>query len=337
MRRLSIIAKRVLSKVSGCYTIGANDGQRRERLAIVVDPALVIAEYEAQVRPGYWRSTPKEITQYLRVQLDRLKLGDNGKTVGSWRPLDFDSGVFGLSMGRIDWFAAINLQDVERGRLLQRLLADTDDEKIEQLSLRLSACDVQGIQLAESAGFRMVTVFTGLVYAGDSVVSTRPEVTIRSANLDDLDALRSITDESFTDGTRFHLDDGLASNAQELHRQWIKNCVNGQLADRVIVAEKDGHLVGYITGQADSTAAKFMGQARGAIGLFAVRPMARGRGVGASLLAAIINYFSDKCIKRIEVGTESTNSAAINVYIRAGFKIVQSNVTLHRWQTRQKK
>ena len=109
------------------------------------------------------------------------------------------------------------------------------------------------------------------------------------------------------------------------------------MADRVLVAENDGCLVGYITGQADAAAAKFMGQGRGVIGLFAVRPMARGKGVGTALLAAIINYFSDKCIKWIEVGTESTNSAAINAYIRAGFKVVQSNVTLHRWQTRHKK
>ena len=60
---------------------------------------------------------------------------------------------------------------------------------------------------------------------------------------------------------------------------------------------------------------------------------ARGLGIGRALLQAVLAELYKRGVERVEVGTESINSAAVNAYIAAGFKVVQSCLTLHRWRS----
>ena len=306
--------------------------QRADSASMSADQALLLAQYEALTRPDYWPVDVAGLAGYLQEQLNGDPCAVCDGVVGRWRRLDFDSQVFALPMGRIDWVAAADLAAAGRVEMLQRLVADADAQGVEQLSFRLSALDVPLLQACEAAGFRTMTVFTGLARRVADESAQPLAATLRPVQEGDLEDLRAITDEAFAEGTRFHLDHGLAAGAQRLHRRWVENCVNGQAADQVIVAADGAGVIGYITGQVDLRAEQMLGQPRGSIGLFAVRRAALGKGIGAALLAAILAYFADCGVEWVEVGTEATNNAAINTYTRAGFKVVQSCVTLHRWR-----
>ena len=155
---------------------------------------------------------------------------------------------------------------------------------------------------------------------------------LRRAEQGDLEDLRRITRESFAAETRFHFDLRLPSvDTERLHQCWIENCLEGKAADCVFVARIDGQVAGYITCQVDPAALPHLGQARGSIGLFAVDPEARGRGLGAGLLEGAQSWLVDQGVVRVEVGTESFNYGALHSYLRAGFRLVQSSFTLHRW------
>ncbi len=298
------------------------------------DALLTLADYEMQTRPDYWQVERAKAADYLRLQYaggEQVIIGD---AIGSCRALEFDTEIFGVSMGRIDWVAAQDLNAPERVAVLQFLLERAEQLGIEQLSFRLSALDVPLIHAAENAGFRLLTVFTGLCKAVPAKSALQSaEVELRPAQEVDLGTLLSITDEAFATGTRFHLDQRLMGKARHLHRRWIENCVNGVVADQVFVAEEQGGVIGYITARSDKLSAETMGKSMGTIDLFAVRRDARGKGVGTALLNAVNQYFADLGIERVDVGTESANNAAINAYVRAGFKVVQSCVTMHHWRS----
>jgi ribosomal protein S18 acetylase RimI-like enzyme len=292
----------------------------------------LLAEYELVVRPDYWQVDRAHLARYLQCQAGVCHWIERGAARGCWNRLDFDSQIYDLPMGRVDWIVAPELGDHTRVALLQELLCEADAAGVEQLSLRLSARDVQGVQWAEEAGFRVITAFVGLARYARAGVCPVDDIALRTATERDGAMLRAITDEAFTDGTRFHLDRRLAGGARELHRQWIDNCLSGAVADGVIVAEGNGEVVGYITYQINPHSAVELGQQRATIGLFAVCASARGRGVGRALLQAGLNDLSALGVERVEVGTESINSVAINAYVAAGFKVVQSCLTMHRWR-----
>lgn len=298
------------------------------------DTAQVLAEYERQTRPDYWQVDADRIADYLQCQYLGKPQVVCENAAGSWRALEFDTEVFAVPMGRIDWVAARDLYAPGRAEIFSQLLAEAKGRKIEQLSLRLSVLDVPLLHIAEDAGFRLLTAFVGLARPVGVVKNSLENIEMRPALDSDLPDLISITDEAFVVGTRFHLDPNMAYGAQTLHRRWIENCIDGLVADRVIVAIEDKLILGYITAQVDPLAKSALCQSRGTIGLFAVRKAARGRGIGAALLNAVNQYLTDLAVERVEVGTEASNSAALNAYMRAGFKVVQSCFTMHYWLNR---
>ena len=296
-----------------------------------------LAAYELLTAGDYWQVSQEQLAGYLQSKLeggDQEVVGGDETAVGVWRELDFDSRIFKRKMGRIDWGAAADLEAPGRERLLGRILEDAAARGVEHLTYRISALDPRMIQAAEAAGFRTTTVFVGLVkkIEGDG---DRADPRVRVAGPDDLEALQQITREAFARNTRFHFDPGLpATDTARMHQCWIENCLAGWAADMVLVAVENGRVVGYITGQVDSRARLHLGEARASIGLFAVATQARGQGLGRALLHAAQRWLGEHAVERAEVGTESINFSALQAYLRAGFRIVQSSLTLHRWAGR---
>ncbi len=297
-----------------------------------------LAEYELQVSPAYWLVDKEHLVNYLGAKvgagssllLDSESAAD-ASSVAIWRELDFDSEIYATRMGRIDWIAAEDLESQTRQKLLGLVIQQAEERGIQHLTFRINARDPHLVQLAEEAGFRMATSFVGLarLLNGKDLATAS---FLHCAEPGDLEALRRITREAFAAETRFHFDLRLPSAGTErLHQCWIENCLEGKAADCVFVARIDGQVAGYITCQVDPAALAHLGQARGSIGLFAVDPKARGRGLGAGLLEGAQAWLVDQGVARIEVGTESFNYGALHSYLRAGFRLVQSSFTLHRW------
>ena len=68
----------------------------------------------------------------------------------------------------------------------------------------------------------------------------------------------------------------------------------------------------------------------GIIDLFAVKRSWRGHGIGSRLLDAALSRLSSKT-SSVHVATQAQNIAAIRLYERKGFRIIDSEATLHKW------
>jgi len=84
------------------------------------------------------------------------------------------------------------------------------------------------------------------------------------------------------------------------------------LASVVTVAEMDGRIVGY---QLSTT--NLIG---GHLARLAVFPEFQGRGIGRTMVADVIQQFSDRRIFTISVNTQSDNLASLSLYEKLGFR-----------------
>jgi GNAT superfamily N-acetyltransferase len=177
---------------------------------------------------------------------------------------------------------------------------------------------------AEAAGFHLVDVRVELVRAlAPNPAASDPR--IRPAEARDLPALRAIARTSHRD-SRFYRDERFPRDrCDALYETWIEKSCQGRAAG-VLVADLDGTVGGYVTCELPSSAA-------GRIGLFAVAPAERGRGIGAALVASALDWLGARGAATVAVATQGRNVAAQQLYQAAGFRSAALRLWYHRWRT----
>ena len=89
----------------------------------------------------------------------------------------------------------------------------------------------------------------------------------------------------------------------------------------VLVAEGDGHLVGYAFVTIGSGYSSWdSGDRQAQLETLAVAPSARGRGIGTRLLAAVCERLADEGITRVVVSAACANHGPHRFYERHGFR-----------------
>ena len=125
--------------------------------------------------------------------------------------------------------------------------------------------------------------------------------------------------------SRFALDRNFPDGCfRTLYRNWIGNSLNGTMADAVIVAERHGNIAGMITISSSGDRAK--------IGLFCVQQNMRGRGIGISLLNDAKTWSHEQGCKSIEVTTQTENQAAMTIYQKSNFCLIDNYDVYHFWR-----
>jgi ribosomal protein S18 acetylase RimI-like enzyme len=129
--------------------------------------------------------------------------------------------------------------------------------------------------------------------------------------------------------TRFHADGHFdPARCDELYATWIERSVQGY-ATHVVVADRDGAAVGYITLHIDVDHAPAAGTAR--IGLFAVDERWRGQGIGRELLRHAAQILMEQGVGDTSVVTPGRNTGALKLYKSAGFRTTDVSLWYHRW------
>jgi dTDP-4-amino-4,6-dideoxy-D-galactose acyltransferase len=109
----------------------------------------------------------------------------------------------------------------------------------------------------------------------------------------------------------------------DMYRLWIRNSVNRQVADAVLVVRQSGKVVGMSTvGEKNR---------RGCIGLFAVDAALRGRHVGVSLAHAAQEWARRKGLRFAQVVTQETNVPACRLYEKCGYHVDKIEYFYHFW------
>lgn len=116
----------------------------------------------------------------------------------------------------------------------------------------------------------------------------------------------------------FHDKKLFARGGAKVYEQWLKNSFGKEGKFFAYVAN-----LGYCLFSADGKNC--------VIELIRVSDKARGKGIGKKLLKATEHFAHSKGLATLSVGTQLTNTGALNFYISCGQKIVRADSTYHLW------
>lgn len=236
----------------------------------------------------------------------------------AWRRLDWDSGFFGVPIGRIDLppDAAPGETAAAAGAAREAGLACLYAEAPFGSPLASAAARLPGAILTD--------VKTTLVRAVRSEEDrTLVEGVRLGAAAADRRRLMEIA-EQVSLKSRFRHDPRFGeAAARRLYREWLRRSIDEGYADEILVGGREGGAAGFVT-----LAAK---EGIPAIILFGVHAADRGRGWGGRLLLASAARAAAAGAARMSVVTQGHNVEALRAYIRNGFNIETANLFFHIW------
>lgn len=255
--------------------------------------------------------------------MKQVTILENKKILGMaiYKILDLDSDILGFKTAKID---SIKTEKSLQKKLIQKLIKSFIKEKIRYVTFRLNAKDLAMINSLEEGGFRLIDEYLILIKElGEEYQEEEYSVNIREANPGDSEKLQKEIGSTFI-YSRFFNDSLIKKEAAvEMHKVWINNCVAGQAAEKVFVAEEKGKLVGFIAIETK--------ESEGHIPLIGVSPKFRGKKISQQLtLYAIQNCLRKMNINSVRIETQLTNIPAARAYENIGFRLTDSAVTL-RW------
>lgn len=234
-----------------------------------------------------------------------------------WKPLEWDTKSFGFSVAQIENVRIPTLH-------LPLARSELSKNSVKLAYWESPYGDLQSRAAAASVGGTLVN---SRIVLEREVNSELPEVD-RTRALRCPDHVQRIALEKLAvlSGwtSRFSVDRRFPRQIfEQLYRTWMRDSISGRLADAVIVAEKDGKIVGMIT---------VSGQGKiGQIGLLSVAPEMRGHGLGRALLSDAINWFSREGVTTAKVVTQGENLNALTLYRSFGFTLSEHKDIYHFW------
>lgn len=246
----------------------------------------------------------------------------NGTESPPYQFLDWDTNFFGFRIGR----ANTNRLDSTGLALLHQWQREN---QIRCLYFLANADDRDTIALVEQEGFHLVEV--RLIFERslkDWQPQSRPVaaegIVIRPAQTADVPALQEIAKNSYID-SRFYFDRRFPeSKWQEYYAFWVKKSCEGG-AELALVAEMNGEIVGYITGQVDRVKGEAMYELTG------VKESARRLGVGQALFRSGLDWYFQQGISYVWLATQGRNVATQRMVQRNGFITRACQLYYHKW------
>ena len=242
--------------------------------------------------------------------------------------LDWDSNILALRSARIGYLWSLGDYRVQRRRLSRLVKASIDqdrDEQVEFMSTRIPCEDIASVHALEDNGFRLIESYLTFVSCSSAKADgPRPDDRVRPAGPADAGGVSQLAFEAFRYNR--YMIDPLLPKKQARHSRlvWVQNAFKGR-AEAVYLAEVDKVIAGFlimrpIEGDNDRKI--------GLIDLIAVDSRFRGQGIGSSLVSQALRHYQGK-VDLVEVGTQASNVAAVNLYQKMGFRFLRSEYSLH--------
>ena len=174
--------------------------------------------------------------------------------------------------------------------------------------------DTATLLALQAAGFRVMDVNVQLERPACVLARTGAA---RDATAIDREAVMGLAAEAFV-YDRFHRDPAIGHDAAaRLKAEWAGNYFSGNRGDRMIVAEHDGLVCGFL---------QLLTAADGqmVIDLIAVAGQSRGRGCAQAMIA-----LAAAADRPMRVGTQIANLPSLALYEKLGFRIASAAFVLH--------
>lgn len=185
---------------------------------------------------------------------------------------------------------------------------------------KVPAADIAAVWRLADAGFRVV----------DTAISFDGRITgaavdgIRFAAPEDRESVAHIAATAFR-YSRFHLDPFVPrAVADAIKSTWAMNYFEGKRGDGMVVAERDGHVVGFLQ-------LLWASPDRLVIDLIGVEPEYQGRSIGRSMIlyAALRGTGDGRTPTAMTVGTQAANGPSIRLYESLGFRLNAAQYVMH--------
>jgi len=130
---------------------------------------------------------------------------------------------------------------------------------------------------------------------------------------------------------RFYVEDHLSNErVGELYRKWFENCMSGEQADKIFIAEHDKKAVGFIACRI-RTASLNINKIIGSVPLNAIEKEYRKKGIYRGLVSRALNWFANNQCTNVEIKTQLTTLGPQYVWQDFGGRLVTSEYDFHKW------
>jgi ribosomal protein S18 acetylase RimI-like enzyme len=202
-------------------------------------------------------------------------------------------------------------------------------ERINLLIARCSTKELYTAQKMESLGSLLMDtlVYYGFDLVKRTIPDDSPRSHLRKFVPEDKTQIENVAAAAFAGYYgHYHADPRLdPKKCDEGYVSWaVRSCTSKQVADEVLVAERENKIVGFLTLRLNSPK-----EVEGV--LFGVTPEAQGVGIGRSLMVEGLKWCNDQQAKEMVISTQVTNVAVQKVWCRVGFEPTHSYYTFHKW------
>jgi len=184
---------------------------------------------------------------------------------------------------------------------------------------RVSASSKDISELLKELGFDLIDIDIQFEKTGASDRKLSGNSEIRFSKPNDEDGVANVSKNSFIND-RFHRDNKIPDEiADTIKEKWTRNFYRGKRGDFMIVALKDGGIIGFLQLiRRDDTLI---------IDLIAVDEKYREKHIAGDM----IKFAEDsiKNIKKIWTGTQVSNISSIKLYERLGFTVIDKKNVFH--------
>ena len=324
-------------------THGAGDtgGLRADLLRLIPGPLRACGQtVTAHTRSEYWS---EEIRADLETPGGVLLLArSRGHVAGLavLADLAWETRVLGRRMRGLRHLAAAG-EPEERARILDRLVLEAvrlaeGEDRADCVVHRCQADDAPAIHALERRGFLLMDTLVDYVVNLEqhrSVTAPLPSAgtKLRAGEAADLEGLLAVARHAFdAHPGRFHSDERIPhADAVRVYEEWIRSCIEGW-ADRVVVADCQGTIVGYSAWKKPSELERRHGIELGHYSIGAVAPEHAASGLFRALTAEGMRFLAEHA-RRVEGPTHAANVPVQRAYAALGWKAAGARHAFHRW------
>jgi hypothetical protein len=311
------------------------------------DAALVehlVEQYPFKTYRNYRLLPRRKQAAVMRAEIERIQKtpdsfatiaeDEHASVVAFARPLAWDSGFFGVPMGRIDY--VLRSEHARHGpirRAIEAALERFRSLGIKHVATKVDVADADGLVAVEDAGFRLMdALVTYIAHPRRRPPRRVKEVgRLRRYASADAEQVLDITREAYKGFRgRFQLDRHLAADRSEaFYLEWARQCLAGAMADRIYVAEDgQGRLLGWASVRRAEPVSTVGGAVVSSGSLGASRPDRLGAYAALIGKAAIDNHAAGILT---EASTQNSNFPMVRVLEAVGAQYARADYTFHAW------
>lgn len=236
-----------------------------------------------------------------------------------------------VSLSEIDRerFGVVTARDAAfSGETLAATLRFCRQHGVQMLIARCAAEDLRAAQAMEEAGGRLMDTLVYWARPLDRPLpEDRPPASVRALRAGDAPEVGRVAAGAFRGYFgHYHADPRLdPAKCDEVYVSWAeRSCVDPAAASRVLVAEHEGRIAGFLTLMA-------RGPDEQEIVLNGVDPAVQRHGIYRSLVVAALQEARAAEAKRLVVSTQLINLGVQKTWARLGFELSRSYHTFHVW------